>query len=112
MKYGIPENSMEMILQAIKRKPEIEKAAIFSSRAMGNHKNGSDVDIVLFGSSVTRKKVNDLNIELNEELPLPYYFDVICFDLPINQELKDSIIISCKIFYEKPNLKVCEIRSD
>jgi len=44
-----------MILQELKRRKEIQKAAIFGSRAMGNYKNGSDVDLVIYGPDVTRK---------------------------------------------------------
>lgn len=42
---------------------EIDRALIFGSRAMGNHKKGSDVDIAVSGESVTSQTI-DTGIEI------------------------------------------------
>lgn len=55
---------MEMIINALREKKEIEKASIFGSRSMGNYKNGSDIDIVIYGAKITDKTLNELSIEL------------------------------------------------
>jgi predicted nucleotidyltransferase len=101
MRYGIPDKSMEMIINALEKIPEIDKTIIFVSRAMGNYKNGSDIDLAVFGRQVSNETVNKLKIELNEELPLPYYFDIICYDSIKNDELKKHIDMHGKPLYEK-----------
>jgi len=66
---------------------------------MGNYKRGSDVDLCIFGSKVTEEVVNKLSIELDEMLPLPYYFDVIHYGSIVNEELKDHIDTYGIVFY-------------
>jgi predicted nucleotidyltransferase len=101
MTFGIPEKSMQIILKELKRQKEIQKAAIFGSRAMGNYKNGSDVDLVVFGSGVTDHIVNDLRIALNENLPLPYYFDIVHYESIAPGAFKEHIDTCSRLFYQQ-----------
>lgn len=89
--YGLLERDLKYILEAIRKYPEIEKAIIFGSRAMGNYKLGSDVDIALKGENVNRTTVIRLSDDLNEEYPLPYFFDVINYNDITNEELRKHI---------------------
>ena len=91
MTFGLPENSLELIKQTIKQFPDIEEARIFGSRAMGNYRKGSDVDIAIFGQNLTPDTLSKLSFQLNEELPLPYFFDVIDASTLEHQELKKHI---------------------
>ena len=50
--FGLSERVMTLIVQQLKRFPQIEKAIIFGSRAMGNFKPGSDIDLALMGKSI------------------------------------------------------------
>lgn len=99
MMFGMPEKSINLLVGALSRWPEINKAAFFGSRAMGNYKNGSDVDLVLYGSRLTPEILNDLSILLNEELPLPYYFDIVHYEALKHGALKDHIDEYAKCFY-------------
>lgn len=101
MNTGIPEKSMDMIISALRRWEQIEKASIFGSRAMGNYKNGSDIDLAIYGSKVTAEIVNDLSVLLNEELPLPYYFDIVHYDSLRHEPLKAHIDMFGKEFYKQ-----------
>ncbi|WP_069800151.1 nucleotidyltransferase domain-containing protein [Tepidibacillus sp. HK-1] len=91
------------LIGALSRWPEIEKASIFGSRAMGNYKNGSDVDLVIYGSQLTQEIINHLSVLLNEELPLPYYFDIIHYETLKHRPLKDHIDKYAKCFYSCKN---------
>ena len=99
MKFGISEKSLNIIIQTLSGHPEIKKAAVFGSRAIGNYKNGSDLDLAIYGSMVTEKTVRNLSVQLNEELPLPYYFDVVHYESLTNEDLRDHIDNSGKSFY-------------
>ena len=75
MKFGLSDTQMEQI-SVILNNESVTRAAIFGSRAKGNHRSNSDVDIAVWG--------NDLNIgriltEL-DELPMPYKFDVVDYE--------------------------------
>lgn len=99
MKFGIPEKSLNMIITALSSFDCIVKASIFGSRAMGNHKNGSDVDLVIYGSNITGEIVNKLRILLNEELPLPYYFDVVHYEALDSSGLRQHIDDNALVLY-------------
>ncbi|QXM06663.1 nucleotidyltransferase domain-containing protein [Crassaminicella indica] len=101
MRFGIPSKSMGLIKDALIRRKEIEKAAIFGSRAIGNYKNGSDVDIVIYGIDITVEIVNQISVELNEKLPLPYYFDVVHYEGLKHEGLKKHIDKFGKVFYKR-----------
>ncbi|HLB52679.1 MAG TPA: nucleotidyltransferase domain-containing protein, partial [Chlamydiales bacterium] len=76
MTYGLTLHELEIILEILQKYPQIEKAILFGSRAMRKEKKGSDVDIALKGSKLT-ETIFEVSRELNEESPLPYYFDII-----------------------------------
>ncbi len=89
--FGLLEKDIDYIIEGLKNFHEIDHAKIFGSRALGNYKNGSDVDIVLFGKAITDRTINELNILLNEEYPLPYFFDILLYSDLNNQRLKEHI---------------------
>jgi len=91
MKFGIADKSWRLILATIKEHSEVQEALLFGSRAMGNYKKGSDVDIALKGKKLNWKVVSDISAELNERLPLPYFFDVVNVDSVEEQGVKDHI---------------------
>ncbi|SDI98745.1 Predicted nucleotidyltransferase [Natribacillus halophilus] len=91
-----------MIIKELKQRKEIKEAAIFGSRAMGNYKNGSDVDLVIYGPEVTEHVISQLRITLNEELPLPYYFDIVHYETISSDPLKEHIDSVSRSLYQ-PN---------
>lgn len=98
--FGITDNSMSLIKDTLLQWREIEGASIFGSRALGNFKNGSDIDIVIYGSNVTTEIVNKLSVQLNEELPIPYYFDIVHYESLTNESLKEHVDTFAKTFYQ------------
>jgi uncharacterized protein len=46
MMFGLDQEEIDEIIRVISMFPEIESAFIFGSRAKGNFRKGSDVDIV------------------------------------------------------------------
>lgn len=46
MSFGLKSSDLDYIINTIKKFPQIKKAVIFGSRAKGNFKPGSDIDIV------------------------------------------------------------------
>ena len=99
--YGLLERDIRYIKKALEQCEEIEKAIIFGSRAMGNYKNGSDVDIVVLGELISNNTILKLNDYLNEIYLLPYFFDIINYNSITNENLKKHIDIEGKIIYTK-----------
>lgn len=51
MKYGLTQEIIEKIRSVYSRFPQIEKAVLYGSRAKGNYKTGSDIDLTLYGTN-------------------------------------------------------------
>lgn len=97
--FGIAPKSFELILKTISEFKEIEKAAIYGSRAMGNFKQGSDIDLAIYGVNISAETVIKLKTRLEQELPIPYYFDLTQYETISNSELKKHIDEFGKLFY-------------
>jgi predicted nucleotidyltransferase len=78
--YGLSKKELETIKE-IANKLGIKKIILFGSRAKGNYKKGSDVDLAIVGDE--RK----FSYYLNEETVLPYFFDI------VNLEKLDNSIL-------------------
>ncbi len=99
MDYGLKKKDLELIIEKIREIIKIEKAIIFGSRAMGNYKKGSDVDIVLYGSNI-ENEVHLFNLELNEHTNLPYFFDVLNYNEIDNPDLIKHIDKFGKVIFD------------
>jgi predicted nucleotidyltransferase len=99
--FGLLERDLKYIKLAASKYKEIDKIVIYGSRAMGNHKQGSDVDIALMGEKTNQETVRRLYDDLNEEYPLPYFFDVVDYKEISNENLKKHIMEEGKLLYER-----------
>ena len=97
--FGLPDKSCRMIAEALSRCPEITDAVIFGSRAMGNQKHGSDVDLAIKGPGVSARTVARLSTLLNEELPLPYRFEVVDYNRLADPAVRRHIDEHGRAFY-------------
>ncbi len=89
-----------MIKEAIHSFPDVKEAIVFGSRAMGNFKKGSDIDIALKGNLKDNTLIK-LQVILDEELPIPYYFDLVDYQHIENQALKLHIDVEGKPLGQK-----------
>jgi uncharacterized protein len=101
MKFGLKTQDLEFIIKSILEFPEIEKAAIFGSRAKGTYKPGSDIDIAVFGESVTFNTISKLHAILEEESPMPYFIDIFDYSHSDSKELKAHVDRVGITIYEK-----------
>jgi uncharacterized protein len=91
MNYGLIERDFVCIREAIQEFPEIAEVILFGSRAKGNYKQGSDVDLAIKGDRITYEITARFADCLNEEKPLPYFFDVVHYDAIATPKLKEHI---------------------
>ena len=96
--FGLKPSDIEKIKQICANYVEVEEALIYGSRAMGNYKPGSDVDIALIGN-VSLSTVFAISAELNERTLMPYKFDVLAYSHLTNMALKEHIDTFGKTFY-------------
>lgn len=100
MKYGLHQTTIQKINAVFNRYPQVEKAILYGSRAKGNYKNGSDIDITLSGKDLSLKVVYKILDDL-DELLLPYTIDLSIFDDIDDPDVVDHIRRVGVPFYDK-----------
>lgn len=100
MKFGLPEHVIARISTVLAQLPQIERATIYGSRAMGTHRSGSDIDLTLHGDLLTDDHLLQLEPRL-DDLLLPYSLDISRFDALHNSDLIEHIKRVGKEFYRR-----------
>lgn len=100
MKFGLDENIIEQIRAVFASFPEIEEAILYGSRAKGNFKNGSDIDLTLKGENISYNTFNNISLSL-DDLMLPYMIDLSIYKQIDNPSLVDHIERVGICFYRK-----------
>jgi len=101
MIFGLAESDLSYIVNEIKSFAEIEKAVIFGSRARGDYKPGSDIDIAIYGEKINFQTVSFLHANLEDEGPLPYFFDIVDYTHSDSEELKAQIDLLGSVIFER-----------
>ena len=100
MKYGLTEATVEKIQGVFARFPAIQKVVLYGSRAKGNFKTGSDIDLTLYGKALTSDLCSTIASEL-DDLLLPYTIDLSIFDELNHAKLREHIERVGVVFYER-----------
>ena len=100
MKYGLPQSAVRKICDILSLYPQVEKAILYGSRAKGNYKNGSDIDLTLRGADLTLNVIYKILNDL-DELLLPYTIDLSIFDDISDLDVVEHIQRVGVTFYEK-----------
>lgn len=100
MKYGLTDTEITKLSDFFARYEEIEKVLLYGSRAKGNYKPFSDVDLTLVGEKLTHHDLNQITWAI-DDLLLPYQFDISLFHKLTNPDLKEHIERKGVVFYQK-----------
>ena len=103
MKWGLTESDLQIIRGLLSQRREIQRAIIFGSRAKGNHKAGSDIDLALFGKNIDSKFLANLS-ECFYETDLPYTVDICDFSSLTHEDLKKHITECGEVLFERSQL--------
>lgn len=101
MKYGLSEQTLQKIHDVFVQYPQVEKVVLYGSRAKGDYKNGSDIDLTLHGrDSLTHTILSKIANDLDDQL-LPYTIDLSIFKNIKNPDMVEQIERIGVIFYKK-----------
>lgn len=100
MKYGLQEEVIKNINEVFSKYPEIKKVFLYGSRAKGNFKTGSDIDLSLIGDRLNNSLLNKISCEL-DDLLLPYTFDLSIYNHISNKDLLEHIKDVGIVFYQQ-----------
>lgn len=99
MKFGLSEKVILSINGVFKKYRSIEKAVLYGSRAKGNYKTGSDIDLTIFSTDTSHALLGKILVDL-DELLLPYKIDLSFYNDIGNDSLKEHINRLGIVFYE------------
>lgn len=99
MKFGLKEETIAKINDVFAKYPQVEEAILYGSRAKGNFKKGSDIDLTLKGKKLSLSLVNKISLEI-DDLLLPYSFDISILDQIDNPDLFDHIKRRGVVFFK------------
>jgi uncharacterized protein len=100
MKYGLTDETVAKLQGVLARYPQVEKATLYGSRAKGNFKTGSDIDLTLHGQSLDHDLHCQIAAEL-DDLNLPYTIDLSIFHQLTHRELIEHIQRVGQSFYQR-----------
>lgn len=100
MMYGLKSETIHAIQEVLARYPDVDKAILYGSRAIENHRVGSDIDMTLLGDKLDLTKLQKIELEL-DELLLPYKIDLSLHQQIQNTELLKHISRVGKVLYAK-----------
>jgi predicted nucleotidyltransferase len=96
VKFGLSEKQIIEISKLLSNEG-VSKAVIFGSRAKGNYRDNSDIDIAVWGEGLNISKIS---AEL-DELSMPYKFDLVDYVKITKVALLEHIDRVGEIFCEK-----------
>jgi predicted nucleotidyltransferase len=88
--YGLSDKEFDEMTAIFSKCKNLEKVILYGSRAKGNYKKFSDVDITLEGDNLTLADLFQIQ-DLLYESDLPYMYDVSIFSSITNPDLIDHI---------------------
>jgi len=87
MIWGLTEEVIGSIREIFSRQPKIREVILFGSRAKGNYKQGSDIDLVILDDDISFNEMLDLEAHI-EKLGLLYKID-----LQRRSKIKDADVL-------------------
>lgn len=99
--YGLRDTDLTYMNELFAQRSDIEQVWLYGSRAKGTNRPGSDVDLALVGPDVSRDTVAHIHFTLEEDSPMPFFFDVLHWNTLSNQKLKAEIERTAQLLYQR-----------
>jgi uncharacterized protein len=100
MDFGLSEKTCATVRKILDQYPAVAKAVIYGSRAKGNYKPGSDIDMTLLGDALDHNTLSAITWALNDS-DIPYTVDVSLFEEIDSPALREHIERVGVVFYER-----------
>lgn len=98
--FGLSADNIIKINAVFRQYAAIDEVLLFGSRAIGNFRDNSDIDLVIKGKSIDLSTLQEIENKL-EELYIPNPIDLIVYDSIKNPDLLDHINRVGEPFYKK-----------
>jgi predicted nucleotidyltransferase len=100
MKFGLNQDIVQRIQYIFASTTKVDEVVLFGSRAKGNYKPGSDIDLAVKGNGLLFDDILSLNVKL-DSLDLPYKIDVVNYQTIKDEAVREHINRVGITFYKK-----------
>jgi len=104
MPYGLKQDTIDKIISVFAKYPQIKRVILYGSRAKGNYRNGSDIDLTIISNNISLQELHKIENEI-DDLLLPYKLDISIFKHIKNKNLIDHISRVGQDFYLKEKIE-------
>ena len=99
MKFGLSDTVIRELQEVFRHHANIEKVLIFGSRAKGNYREGSDIDLAALGTGLDYSQLLQILTEI-DDLELLYSVDLLDYSKTINTPIGEHIDRVGQVFYQ------------
>lgn len=99
-KFGLAPEVIAGIHMVLSKYSDVSEAIVYGSRAKGNYRPSSDIDLVLVGKKLSLTAQLQIETEI-DDLLLPYKLDLSIYHMIENPELLEHIQTVGQIFYRR-----------
>lgn len=100
MKFGLDDKIIDEIQKVFQDNWKIDSVVIFGSRAKGNYREGSDIDLAVKGRDVSFHEILSLISKL-DDIHLPYEIDLINYSAIQDENVIEHVDRVGIVFYER-----------
>lgn len=104
--FGLPSHVMTELKSLFARHPAIEEVTLYGSRAKGNYRYNSDIDLMLTAPGLSWPEFNEIELEI-DDLLLPWEVDLTLKHQVDNPELLEHVR---RVGIQVVNAKPCRAR--
>ncbi len=101
LRFGLKETTIQKLCGVFAKYPQVTEAVLYGSRAKGNYKNGSDIDLTLHGGADLTLNVMYKILDEIDDLLLPYTIDLSIYRTLSDPDFIDHIQRVGVTFYDR-----------
>lgn len=105
--FGLGEHNLHAIIDVLSSVKKVQRALIYGSRAKGNYRSNSDIDIMVEGECLTIADLSMIDVRL-DDLLLPWQIDLCARNRVGNQALLDEVEKWGVVVYQRSTNSVDE----
>lgn len=98
---GLSQATLDKLNSVFKQHRAIDSVLIYGSRAKGNYRPGSDIDLTIQGGMIEFAELMQIEDQI-DDLLLPYTVDLSCYNQLANADLIAHIDRVGVVIYNKP----------
>lgn len=111
MKFGLEQKIIDKLIAVFEQHSKVDKALVFGSRAKGNNRSDSDIDIAIKGQDLNTDDILSMSVAF-EEKGISHQIDLINYETINEPDLKDHIKrVGIELYSRWKSVKLQEIVS-